>query len=485
MSKRFSLSRRAVLRGAGVALGLPFLEAMLDKVPARADGLEAPKRFIVVGGATSTGSDRGIFSTLDASALRGMTIPVENGMNYTMPLGLLPLQAARDHVTIVSGLRMLPGEPGAPLSDGIGHDANMLAQLTGTTVDGMVVTSLTPRAPTCDQLMLPLLRGTSLYPALHLRAQVVPSFERGTKFMSQRRVGNRIQAELPRTSPEEVFRALFSTLPPPTPEGREAERKRRELDLHVVDSVYDRARKLESRLGQADRRRLDQHLTEVSELEKRIRTLPVVSASCRAPDAPGPDPQPTPDGTYAGETERARAMVDLLHMALLCDLTRVATLQLSVPEWELAMAAATGDPGMNISDASGSGLHLSIHHSGNTNTMRPHEREAKALAWHVDHFTRLVRLLAASPEANGGTMLDSSAVLYVSEGGWGPGGFGSHAPENMLMLLAGRAGGLRPAGHMHVQTHPGRVIFGAMKALGYAEPTFGEITSELPGLRGA
>jgi hypothetical protein len=480
---RFALRRRTVLRGAGVALGLPLLEAMLERLPAYAQPARKPmRRLVVVGGATSTGSDD---SQAGASAanLLGMTIPAAAGTMFPLPLAMTSLASIRNELSVLSGLRMTPGGNAAPAGASIGHDANMLAQLTGTRVDGTAVSSLTARAPTLDQLMIPVLDDGNLHPSLHLRVQRVPAAERATKYMSQRAVaGQGIQPVLPEVSPRALFRSLFGGLRPGTPQEQERTRLKRELDLHVVDSVRERTIALKKRLGRADAVRLDQHLHEIEDLERRIRGTPNLSGKCELPFDPGADPEVNESGTYAGESQRARTLIDLLHMAFVCDLSRVATLQLSVPEWDLSMAAALADDSMNVGNGS-SGLHLSIHHGGNQGATTSHEREAKALRWHLDHYGYLVEKLAKTPDLTGATMLSQSAVVYVGEAGWSLAN-GSHAPENMLMLIAGKAGDLSPGSHLATNgANPGQALFATMRALGYQGASFGEITSELPGLR--
>jgi hypothetical protein len=102
------------------------------------------------------------------------------------------------------------------------------------------------------------------------------------------------------------------------------------------------------------------------------------------------------------------------------------------------------------------------------------EAVSDGVAWHVGHFGRLVQKLRDTPEIDGSSLLDHSALVLVFEGGWGYDpesgeALNVHSSENMAALIAGHAGGLNPGGGRHVSNaggHPTQVINTALRAVG-------------------
>ena len=115
---------------------------------------------------------------------------------------------------------------------------------------------------------------------------------------------------------------------------------------------------------------------------------------------------------------------------------------------------------------------------------------AQGIAWHVKWYAYLIQKFLDTPEA-GGTMLDNISMPFVFEGGHGYDpeqnrGPSSHSTENMVVMLAGRAGGLKPGKHIRKtnNVHPAAVMVSAMKAVGYTGSSLGEVTAEVPELYG-
>ena len=112
------------------------------------------------------------------------------------------------------------------------------------------------------------------------------------------------------------------------------------------------------------------------------------------------------------------------------------------------------------------------------------------LQWHISHYAYLLEKLKATPEG-AGTVLDNSAIVFMPEAGHGTQlndattQNQTHSVENMVMLVAGRAGGLAPGRHINATgTHPGQALISAMQAAGYTGDTFGEVTGNIPELFG-
>jgi hypothetical protein len=112
------------------------------------------------------------------------------------------------------------------------------------------------------------------------------------------------------------------------------------------------------------------------------------------------------------------------------------------------------------------------------------------LGWHISHYAYLIDKLKRTPEG-AGTVLDNSAIIFMPEAGHGVqlnDGVSvnqTHSVDKMVLLVAGRAGGLAPGRHIvKTGTHPGRVLVSAMQAVGHTGDTLGEVTGNVPELFG-
>jgi hypothetical protein len=463
MSK-LRINRRSMLRMGGVALGLPLLEAMLDKLPvAQAEELLGPKRFVMFGGATSTGVD-----SFQASGIPGTTVPLIEGASYALPPALAPLAPIKSYLSIVSGLSMMPGRPGS-VNAFDGHNVNVVAQVTGKTPQQMSVGFAIPAAPSADQLLIPFLAGSTTHQAFHIRVQASRVQGNPGNGLSYKATANPnvFLNNAPNSSPQAVFQTIMGNAV-----GTAIEREGRAL---VVDRVRKRADALSSALGKSDRSRLEQHLDEVRDLQRRVNAAgPAFVGACQVPADPGADPPGAGQSSpYANENLRARLMADLLHMAMVCDSTRIATFQITTPFDSFDIGRASG--AMPV----GTDTHFGVHHPGAQAYL------VSSWAWHMGHMGYFLEKCMNTVDPNGKNLLDSMAAIYIGEGGRSNSGSGdvSHAPQNMQVILVGKGGGLTPGSHViATDQHPSRVILSAMRALGY-QGNFGVIDNEIAGLR--
>lgn len=509
--KPLRLSRRAVLRGAGgAAIALPCLEIMGDRKAHAAP----PVRYLVTFAGVSTGTDR------DGPKF---VVPTMPGLDYGAALdrsggahALDPVMKAGlgGEITVVSNLR-LPRGAGAAHWNERWHAPTMRPLLTGMSSTGGKV-DLT--SPTSDVLASERLGGGTRFPHLALRAQ--PRRYRSSEASLANAIMGRLSANArgpvePFVDPGQVFSQLFGTAGAPAPApapapGMPGPAPKPDLgpmkERAVVDTVLARAQRLHQRLGAWDRRRLDQHLTEIQEVQRRLgglaSTPPVVSpgtpttptnpatpqpgAGCAMPTRPNTTfPETVTERTgWSNETLRAQLMNDLMYLALACDLTRAASLMYTFAQ---SFVALTPMLGYKVSGDIEGDVHEVHHGAGNATD------HARVWAWHVGHWVYLLEKLKGTAEPNG-TLLDNCMVVFLTEGGYGSeaGGamqdrlnddFTSHSGNNMLVMLAGRAGGrLSPKGHLDGgRAHPTQVVLSAMQALGVPGP-LGEITQGLPGL---
>ena len=490
---RLVLPRRVFLRGlGGAAVALPTLEIMLDDAgEALAGGGAIPLRYLLCFG--------GFSLTTDGSPLGSDYIPTTTGPGYALGAGLHPLatHGVQDEVTVVSGLRIpsqLAQDEHEPIPPG-GRTVHFHAHVNPV-VSGMRSvpwTALdthipTVTGPSSDQIVAEALGGGSTFPSLAYRAQAL-LYNTGTYPMNRDTIsyrrggGGEIERVVPVVSPRQAYDALFLGFVPDDPE--EAAAKALELDRRrsVLDRVDRRMGGLVDRLGAADRARLERHYDEIRALEMRLdATGPGEGGECQQLPDPGADPplggEPASEedfdvnAGYSSEDSRLRLLCDLMHMAFTCDLTRVGSLMFTMFQSFMNVSPITGHA---------YGLH-DLSHKGQVPQL------ADVIAWHVGHFAYLVGKLRDTPEG-AGTLLDSCAALLLNEAGGGVSyengsAWSAHSTDNMAMLVAGGAGGLRRGEHVVAPSgldHPGNVIVTAMQAVG-VDADFGEVSGAIPEL---
>lgn len=475
--KRFTLGRRAVLRGlGGTAVALPFLEIMQPRA-AHAQTAK-PIRYIVTFGGLSTGNP-------------GWIVPSKVGADYDLKRALAPLAGfggVKSQVSVVSGLRLPQNGPGGWVSRW--HSSSVGPLVSGVSASGAAAEgnplghgSPIPRGPTSDQVVADALQPSTRFRSLELRVQPEVYRENDGTFgiISYRRdkFGN-LQANEPQSSPRLAFDSLFTGFTPVDPVEAAKRKAMLEQDTSILDLVRGRSERLLKRLGTADRQRVERHFDEIRELEVRISQLPDVEATgeCKVIADPGQDEpvntvqQGVVNGSiprylgWANEERRAQVMSDLLHMALTCDLTRVGTLV-----YTFAQCFIDTSKMLNIHQTD---VHELGHGAGSD------QDKADAFAWHVRHFAYLVAKLRDTPEG-AGSVLDNTVLVFLPEGGWNNGD--PHSGENMVALIAGRVGGLKPGKHVPGGgKHPAHVLVSAMNAAGVPTQQLGEISGNIPEL---
>jgi hypothetical protein len=487
------LSRRTLLRGlGGVAIALPTLECML---PSRAQAQSAaiPNRFVVSYGGTSIGAD----------GSGELFVPSMSGAGYPLTRGLQPLGdlGVQNDFSVVTGLKIPWGAPGAipPGGKTVAFHYNTVGpQLAGTQAgDSAGGADGRPRGPTCDQLVADAIAGSTVQKVLTYRVQAA-------SYVLDQGVGNNTNGESltlswknesgslvgqdPTFSPQLAFQSLFSGFVPT--DAQQAAKAQAELRRRksILDLVASNTQRLVPKLGANDKLRLQQHLDEIRALETRISAMPPPTPICVLPSDPGPDPaiagasdlyfgcgnpmnQFIATAGYSNEDHRSDVLTDLIAMAFACDLSRVASFMLT--EWKAYMNMTQLTPF--------TGEMHSFTHEPNV------EGVADTLAWHVKQVARLASKLKAITLPDGTTILDHTAMVLLFEGGYGfspeSNSDGSpHSTENMVALVGGRAGGLKPGKHIvATDKHPANCVVAAMNAAG-CSGGLGDITDGLPEL---
>ena len=512
MAVHHRIQRRTLLRGAaGAAVALPFLECMM-KGRSRADSPGTPCRYAILFAGQSLGGDG---YAPDQSRVAGASRtetghfikPTSTGAGYALTTPLQPLAALRDDFSIVSGMRIpystssadssqVP--PGGAFRGFHGGVASPLLSGTRSTSE-----SYTANGTSSDQVMAGLHRGMTRTASLVLRSQ--PAFYvagygfSGREYISYAGPDDPIDAFV---SPQVAFRMLFGGFMPPDTGGgpdpaAAALDYRQRSRRSVLDLIGTKRQRILGAVGVADRQRLERHFDELRVLEMSISTIPpMVTGQCVVPADPGSDPPIGGDnegsdsgsitsGTgYSDEQARTRVMCDLIHMAFVCDLTRAATLEITTFQSHMNVLPITTALGTPVS----ADLHEVGHNGDSAN--RGQIPMSLCLQWHVAHYAYLLDKLRTTPEG-GGNVLDNSAIIFMPEGGHGrqlndgASENQSHSVENMVQLVAGRAGGLQPGRHIDAAgAHPAQCLISAMQATGYTGDTLGEVTGNISGLFG-
>ncbi len=512
------ISRRTFLRGVGgAAVALPVLDIMLDDHGERlveASPTNLPQRYALLFAGQAIGGDGW---EQDASRIAGTNInegghfiaPAEEGAAYTVTTPLQPLAdlGLLGDVSIASNLRIpfnatnsdasaVPA--GGAFRDFHGGGCSPLLSGTRSTTSSFVC-----NGPTSDQVLADMCAGQTIHRDLVLRAQVpfyLTGYDHaGRQYISYRGSGGtagRVEAQ---TSPRNAYMALFGSFVPPDDEAAQA---RLDFELRsrrsVLDLVGASRQRLLGQVGSFDRQRLERHFDEIRALEERLAaTPPVAGGTCIKPDDPGPDPAiggdnpgstsddiTSPSTGYSDEHTRARVMCDLIHMAFVCDLTRVATLQITA--FQTHMSA------LPVSQMLGYEFRADVHELGHNGDVDNRGQLAMSvmLQWHVSHYAYLIDKLKNTPEG-AGNVLDNSAIVFLPEAGHGlqlndaSSLWQTHSVENMVALVGGRAGGLAPGKHVRTAgAHPARALISAMRAAGYTGDTLGEVSGTIPELFG-
>lgn len=427
MSRR--LSRRTVLRGATFSIALPALEAMLER---RARAQSSPPVRLVT-----------FFLPNGFPPSENRLIPAQMGRGYALTPCLEPVARHVGNFTLVTNIN---GQ-GGPDS----HAAGITAFATG-----LPCTPTAAKGPSLEQLAARRRPGGTKFPSLVVGVQKTgPYSSNGHSSevflnVSWQDAGQLAPAD---RDPDLLFARLFGNgAPVQDTRALEALRKNRKS---VLDHVRSELERLAPKLGSSDRSRLDAHLTGVRELERRL-PLETAASACTPPAAPGKP---------AGHTAKALLMVDLLAMALRCNLTHHAS-------YMYADGAGAGGP----DDAIGlKGQQHEDAHAGNLDSMQ------RFTTVQMQAVARFLDALAGTTEG-GQTLLASSLVMIGTELGNGT----KHTRENLPFLIAGNAGGRLKTNGTHIRPATavpiGRLHLSLLKLAGIDEPSFAGETQPLSDL---
>jgi hypothetical protein len=358
-------SRRAILRGAGAALALPFLPSLLPR-SARASQTAAPARILVAV------MPNGIFTPAWQ--------PANLGANYDLPQILVPASALQSRMTIVSGLQNYSEEDVFPE-----HEPAMGSLLTDTPVDQTATG--TPNGISVDQV--PADHYGALTPFRSLQFGVENTGGGGSPYVNQVSWGNGDTPYPPIEDPRTMFNRMFGGDTGMTPEEAAAHQTMRSS---ILDRVHARTLELKAKASPSDQVKLDQYQTGVSELEEQIARLEAIV--CEEPDEPATNP---------GFAEATSLQYDLMLKAFECDLTRsISFLQgPSVSNQVYSHLGLTSD-------------HHTLSHAGWGGGQN--ETDLKAInTWQFEMFCGLMQSLADTEDVDGNDILSNTIAVFTTE----------------------------------------------------------------------
>ena len=415
--RKLALSRRTVLRGMGATLALPLLDAMVPAFTATAQTAASPTRRF---GA--------IFVPLGERP--GFWTPAQVGRNFEMSTILKPLEAYRDHMTVVSDL-CTPRD---------GHAVTVAAWLTGSLAKQTIAEDVYANT-SIDQVIASKIAGETVFPSLEIATEDFTGYIGGCDTQFACAYMNTITWKTPTTplpmeiNPRLVFERLFGQ---PGTSAQRLERLRR--NRSILDSVTEDVSDLERGLGARDRSRLTEYLDHVREIEQRIeRAEKQAATEVRVPDAP--------IGVPDSFEDHVGLLYDLIVLAFQTDTTRVFTFMKSRD------ASQRVYPEIGITEP-----HHSMSHHGND----PEKiaNLVKLNTWHVSLFGKFIERLKATPDGDG-SLLDHSLILYGS----GMSESNVHSRLDVPTLLVGGDGG-RLRGGNHIKAPAETPIANFMLGLG-------------------
>lgn len=432
------MDRRMLLRGIGAAIALPVLDAMRPAMAAPAKDVKQARRVAVV--------------YVPNGIVMKDWKPAETGARFTFTRILKPLEPFREDITLLSGL----ANHAANKAKGGGH-----AKATGSFLSG-AIPKYTGGADvrsgvTFDQIAAQRFASDTRVSSLQIGCEdsrMVGNCDTGsscayTNSLSWKNPETPLPVEV---NPRSVFERLFGSVDPSLPADVRA--RRALYRKSILDQTRENTQKLLTGLSPADRRKMDEYLTGIREVEQRI-----ISAE---KDQITP-PAEKPAGIPFEYTAYVKLMFDLQVIAFQADLTRVSTMMLG------REGSVRTYPEIGVPDPH----HPLTHHRGHPDFI---EKVTKINCYHVELFAGFVKKLKETPDGDG-SLLDHSAILYgsaLSDGN-------AHSNFDLPLVLAGHAGGIKGGRHLAApeKTPVANLFVHMLQSIGVETPNFADSTGEL------
>jgi uncharacterized protein DUF1552 len=409
-----ALPRRTFLRGAGAALALPLLDAMIPAQTALAATAGAPVRrmgFVYV----PMGSNINMWTPGGG----GFGQPVKAGVDTLTELSptLRSLTPVMDQVTVLTNMELQNAYPGTHATSNASFLSAAKAKWTEST-DYYLGT-------TVDQIAAKQIGQETALPSLELAMDLLTTVgqcDNGYACVYQNNLAwSSPTTPLPSEAhPRIVFERLFG-------EGGNAATRLKALKKRasLLDRVNEDVARLQKKLGSGDKLIVGEYLDTVREVERRIQKAEGDASDSKLPDLD------RPIGVPAAYADHAKLMFDLQLLALQGDVTRIITFQLA-REVSLRTYPEIGVPESH---------HPTSHHGGDPEKL---EKLAKINAFHISLFSYFIDKLKATKDGDG-SLLDHTMYMYGS----GMGNSSIHSHSNLpIVLVGGGAGKLKGGRHI-------------------------------------
>ncbi len=451
MSRANPIPRRTFLRGLGTAVALPLLDAM------------TPTRVFAAGASAGQAPIRMAFLFVPNGMHMPDWTPAREGPNFDFPKILQALRPVKRDLLVLSGLTH---DKGRGNGDGPGDHARSAGVfLTG--VQPLKSEGAEVRAGvSVDQKVAKQIGHLTRFPSLEIgteKGRQSGKCDSGYACPYSNNISWR-DAATPMTkevSPRAAFERLFAG-----DLGREVserQARRRLFKKSILDFVLEDAHALSGKVGGRDRVKLDEYLSAVREIERRIERAESETRD-RSTVVSGQAP---PEETPSSYEEHIRLMGDVMILAFQADVTRVCTFMLA-------------NEGSNRSYrfiGVNEGHHTLSHHQNDPVKLG---KISNINEFHAKQFAYLVQKMKSTPEGDG-SLLDNCMILYgagISDGN-------RHNNENLPIVIAGKAGGtIRTGRHVRYdfETPMSNLFLSMMDRMGVHADTFGDSTGRLRGL---
>jgi hypothetical protein len=438
------ISRRAVLRGAGAVLSLPWLEAMTPSAGRASQHPKNPVRMAAL--------------YMPNGAYPATWTPEGEGRDFKLSYSLEPLDDLQDEITVLSNLW------NEQAKDGDGHYVKEASILTCARIKKTQGADIR-NAVSVDQMAAKRRGRETPLPSLELG--VTPVAVGNDAVVGYTRVyGSHISWSSPTTplarelSPRSVYERLFRAA-----EGSGADEA--ELDALLLDRVLGDAKRLRERVGSEDRYRLDEYLAVMRSLEERIERASDPKRGEWTPRATI-DPRTPPADQPPSHEEHVRLMLDMIAVGFQSDTTRVATFM---------FGNAVSNVSFRFLEGVSAGHHDVSHHANEEEKLRQYKIINR---WHVSQYGYLMRRLRAMKEGDS-NVLDNSMILFASALADG----NKHDPHRLPIVLGGRGGGRIDSGRhlVYAEDAPlANLYMSMLDAFGAPVERFGDSTGPLAGL---
>jgi hypothetical protein len=446
MSNGFPISRRTVLRGAGAALALPWLEAMMPSKAKAAAISEArrPTRLAAL--------------YIPNGVREDMWTPIGTGSNFQLAPSMEPLEDLKHDILVPTNLW------NAASDFGDGHYVKTSGWLTCTTITKSIGIDVSCNGVSIDQVCARSVANETPLPSLELAIDPVTTGV-DTNVGYTRVYGAHIAWAGPtkplarEINPRLAFERLFRLSQPRTDTT--------ERELALLDRVLGDANKLRQRIGTADRQRMDEYLASVRSLEQRLERASQADWNWEPLVAIDPQQKPAP-GIPREHAEHVRLMMDIIALAFQSDTTRVCTFM---------FGNSVGGKNFSFLDGVRGGHHDISHHENDPEKLRMYHLVTK---WHIEQYGYLLRRLRDMKEGES-NVLDSSMILLGNELRDG----NAHSPHNLPMILGGRANGrIRSGQHLVYEkdTPIANLYVSMLNAFGVPTERFADSSGKLPGV---